>query len=418
MSGRHGPSFEPSEMPAPDPPPRPRRSSARRTLAPEGAPGPDGTSSGARGRDGRAVDGQEAPRRPRPSPRPAAQRQGARGPVGLEWLVGLMAANTVAAVGLFGDIARHVTIVGVVEEDFLAGWHLVLYGGVAGVALVLGLLALQEGPDAPGRRLPSAAGGLALLTLGGILDALWHEAFGVEAAFTALVSPPHLVVLLGLVLLMVAPIGALAREREPLDRPRSVILALSVTSLLLVISLFTGYLTPLIGGSELQAGAYVEPLVGTSFLDIDTARGLATVLWFSALTSLAVVVTRTRVAPLPGTWTVAFGVLGLAPLIATGTTALPLTLGLLALGAVTDLTSRRGRPHPVATGLAGAAMWAVVFGVIGLRGDLVWLRELWMGAITTSFLVGLAVGGAIRWVAPAPRRRPPPPGTAEAAPPA
>lgn len=316
------------------------------------------------------------------------------------WLFALMVANTIAAVGLFGDIARHVSIgIANVEQDFLSGWHLVLYGGVAGVALVLGVFAIAHGPRAPIVLLPGASGGLAALTLGGIVDAIWHELFGVEASFQALVSPPHLVIFAGLVLLVVAPVAAVAvGPHVRLDAARSLVLALSVTSLLLVISLFTGYLTPLIGGSEFQAGAYVESLVGTSYLDYDTARGLAVTLWFGTLLSLVVVLVRARTAPLAGTWTVAFGLLGLAPLIATGKVAWPITAGLVVFGILSDLGATRSRPHPLATGVAAAAMWAAMFAVIGRRGDLIWTRELWSGVIATGFLVGTATGAAIRWV--------------------
>ncbi|HEX7132098.1 MAG TPA: hypothetical protein VF228_05950, partial [Iamia sp.] len=219
------------------------------------------------------------------------------------WLLALMVANTIAAVGLFGDISRHVSLGFAVdtESDFLSSWHLVLYGGVAGVALVLGAFALAHGPRAPIVLLRSASGGLAALTLGGLVDAVWHELYGIEASFGALVSPPHLVVFAGLVLLMVAPVGVVADgPSTPLDALRSLVLALSITSLLLVISLFTGYLTPLIGGSEFQAGAYVEALVGTSYLDYDTSRGLAQTLWFGTLVSIVVVLVRARTAPVAG----------------------------------------------------------------------------------------------------------------------
>jgi hypothetical protein len=316
------------------------------------------------------------------------------------WLFALMVANTVAAVGLFGDIARHVSIEAVLDgDDFLSGWHLVLYGGVAGVAFVLGAYALVHGPRAPLALLPAASAGLATLTAGGIVDSIWHEVYGVEAAFEALVSPPHLIILAGLVLLMVAPIGAVSDgPSAPLNPLRSLVLALSVTSLLLVVSLFTGYLTPLIGGSEFQAGAYVEPLVGTSPLDYDTSRGLAVTLWFGTLVSLVVVLVRARTAPVAGTWTIAFGLLGAAPLVASGRVAFPLTAGLVVFGFLSDLVATRRRPHPLASGGATAAMWAAMFAVIGARDDLFWQHELWGGVIATGFLVGTAAGAAVRWV--------------------
>ncbi len=312
-----------------------------------------------------------------------------------------MVADTVAAVGLGGDIARHVSV-GVLEAgtaDFLSGWHLVLYGGVAGVALVLGAYAYVHGPLAPVRDLRASAGGMVILTVGGIVDALWHEVYGVEAAFEALVSPPHLVIFAGLVLLMVAPLGAVAAgPTVRLDLARSLVVALSATSLLLVVSLFTGYLTPLIGGSRFQAGAYVEPLVGTSYLDQDTARGLAVTLWFGFVAAASVTVVRARTAPIAGTWTVAFGLLAAAPLVFTGDAAVPISAGVLAYGILSDLTATVRRPHPLLTGMAVAVMWAVMFLLIDLRGTLLWNQELWGGVIATGFLVGTAVGGTVGWL--------------------
>ncbi|MGI8939625.1 MAG: hypothetical protein ACR2JF_15715 [Iamia sp.] len=352
--------------------------------------------------------GQTDPR-PEPVPAPSAVPSSTGRParLGPAWLLALMATNTITAIGLFGDIARHVSLEASLNGDaFFARWHLVLYGGVTADAVVLGLLAYVRGPSAPWAMLPAAVAGVAVLTVGGGADLLWHEAFGIEASFQALVSPPHLIIFAGLVMLMVAPVTAVAEgPRRPLDPVRSLVLALSLTSLFVVVSLFTGYLTPLIGGSELQAGSYEEPLVGTSISETDIARGLGVALWFSALVSLVVTGVRTRAAPVAGTWTLTFGLLGVAPLVATGTKTWPLTAGLVTFGLLSDLTGTRTRPHPLATGAAAAVFWSLVFAGIGGRGDLLWPRELWAGVITSSFLVGATVGAVVRWIAPPPRPR-------------
>ena len=61
----------------------------------------------------------------------------------------LIAANAVAAAGLLGDIANHVPRgSGLTGSDFLSGWHLILYGGVAAAAGVVGALAVVHGPAA------------------------------------------------------------------------------------------------------------------------------------------------------------------------------------------------------------------------------------------------------------------------------
>jgi hypothetical protein len=340
----------------------------------------------------------------------AAPAAGARPQLAVGWLVGLMVANTVAAVGLVGDIGNHVsrgsTLTG---NDFLSGWHLVLYGGVAGVAIVTGSLALVEGPTAPFRRLPAAVSGLGALAAGGLTDAWWHGVWGVERSFDALVSPPHLMIFAGLLLLMIAPIGAVAGDREAwLDWGRSAVVGASVLSLLAVISVFTLYVSPLVAGTDIGDAAFREPLPGTSPSDEVTARALAGVLWFSALVTLVVLVAQARGRPRPGTWTVTFTVLGLGPVIVNGDRAIPLTIGLLAFGVVADAGGWRGRPHPLVSGAAVAAMWAAYFTALSWRDELIWGRELWAGVIGTGLLAGTAVAGGVWWLteSSSPHRRP------------
>ena len=339
----------------------------------------------------------------------------------VRWLVALIAANTVAATGLLGDIANHVSRgSGLTGSDFLSGWHLVLYGGVAAAALVIGALAVVEGPLAPYRLLPAAVAGLVVLCIGGATDAWWHRAWGVEASFDALVSPPHLLILAGLVLLTIAPIGAVATEPGALlDWGRSAVVGASVLSLLTVVSLFTVYVSPLAAGTDLGGAdlgstevtdlsatdlaattgmVFEEPLLGTSTGDQETARGLASALWFSALVTLVVLVAQARGRTRPGTWTITFGILGLGPVIVNDANTVALTVGLLAFGVGADIVTLRVRPHPVAFGAAAALMWAAYFATLSSRGDLIWDRELWSGVIATGLLAGSAAAGGVRWL--------------------
>jgi hypothetical protein len=340
------------------------------------------------------------------------------------WLVALIAANTVASTGLLGEIANHVSRgSGLTGSDFLSGWHLVLYGGVAAAALVIGALGVVEGPAAPYRLLPAAVAGLVVLCMGGATDAWWHRAWGVEASFDALVSPPHLLILTGLVLLTIAAIGAVAAEPGALlDWGRSAVVGASVLSLLTVVSLFTAYLSPLAAGTDLGGTdlsdvtsgevtdlsatdlaattgmVFEEPLLGTSTGDQETARGLASALWFSALVTLVVLVAQARGRTRPGTWTITFGILGLGPVIVNDTNTVPLTIGLLAFGVGADIVTLRARPHPLAFGAAVALMWAAYFATLSSRGDLIWDRELWAGVIATGLLAGAAAAGVVRWL--------------------
>ena len=363
---------------------------------------------------------------------PAPTAVGSR--LAVAWLIALIGANAVAATGLLGDIANHVSRgSGLTGSDFLSGWHLILYGGVAAAAGVIGALAVVHGPAAPYRFLPAAVAGLVALCIGGVTDAWWHRVWGVEASFDALVSPPHLAILAGLVLLTIAPIGAVAAgPGTALDWARSGVLGASVLSLLVVVSLFTAYASPLAAGTDLggeisNAGltdlsatdlaattgmVFEEPLLGSSTGDQEIARGLATALWFSSLITLVVLVAQARGRARPGTWAVTFGILGLAPVIVNGTDMVPLTVGLVAFGVGADIVTMWARPHPLGFGAATALMWAAYFVALSSQGDLTWNRQLWGGVIATGMLAGSAAAGAVRWLtgarlAAVPRSEPP-----------
>jgi hypothetical protein len=191
-----------------------------------------------------------------------------------------------------------------------------------------------------------------------------------------------------------------------------------VLSLLVVVSLFTGYASPLAAGTDLggevsntvptdlgatDLGAttgmvFEEPLLGTATGDQETARGLATALWFSALITLVVLVAQARGRARPGTWAVTFGSLGLAPVIVNGADRVPLTVGLVAFGVGVDIGTVWARPHPLAFGAAAALMWAAYFVALSSQGDLTWNRQLWGGVIATGLLAGSGAAGAVRWL--------------------
>ena len=79
----------------------------------------------------------------------------------------------------------------------------------------------------------------------------------------------------------------------------SIVALVSVVTTVLVIALFTGFLSPLASGMSLQAG-YVEPLVGESLQDYDQVRGLGIAVWTTAVLVAAFTVVLVRFRPVPG----------------------------------------------------------------------------------------------------------------------
>ncbi|MEO6987155.1 MAG: hypothetical protein ABI239_00730, partial [Aquihabitans sp.] len=317
----------------------------------------------------------------------------------------------VTTVGLAGDIARHLQNPGSLENDFLSGWHLVLYGGVASVGAFIGLGAIRRGPSYVGA-VGSGAIGFVMLAMGGVADATWHEIFGAEAAVEALVSPPHLLVFAGLAFLLTAPVVVLwQRPGFRFGLVPSVAVVASVVSAVLVTSLFTGYLSPLSGGLSLQAG-YVEPLVGESIEDYDTVRGLGIVVWTSAVLAAAFSVTLMRFRLVPGVVFAGFLVLAVPPLVvAEGSATRPLTVGFVVAGLVLEVVTRLlARPVLgrfgvcVAVAAMASSLWAATFLSLSLDGRLGWEEALWGGAIVLSGLIAAAVAGLVGLSVPRPSR--------------
>ncbi|HET8568523.1 MAG TPA: hypothetical protein VFM93_05995 [Candidatus Limnocylindria bacterium] len=130
-------------------------------------------------------------------------------------------ANAVLALaftfGLMVDLWAH-NNVRPLFETFFTVWHAVLYGsfGIAAafLAIVAGRAVAGGAPLA--RALPAGYGlsgiGAAVFAAGGVLDLTWHTLVGIEAGVDAIVSPSHLVLATGGVLLVSGPLRS---SRDP-----------------------------------------------------------------------------------------------------------------------------------------------------------------------------------------------------------
>ena len=316
-------------------------------------------------------------------------------------LAALIVCTLVTTIGLAGDIARHLQHPNSLNGDFLSGWHLVLYGGVASVGIWIALGAARRGPGFVGS-VPTTTVGFLTLAVGGACDAAWHKVFGTEAAVEALVSPPHLVVFSGLMCLLTSPLVLLWRRPvRRLGLVPSIAALVSVVSALLVTSLFTGFLSPLAGGLSLQAG-YVEPLVGESLVDYDQVRGLGIAVWTVAILVAGFTVLLTRFRITPGLCVVGIALLGVPGLYLADRSIYPMVWGFVGAGVVVELCVAAmarptlGRAAASLTGaLTGASLWATTFFFLHLDHRLGWKEALGGGTVTLSALVGAAVAALV-----------------------
>jgi hypothetical protein len=322
-------------------------------------------------------------------------------------LLVLIACNILTTVGLSGDIARHLQNPQDLQGDFLSGWHLVLYGGVTSVAIWLGVGALRRGPA-----FVTSAGvttiGFLILAFGGVFDSLWHNQFGTEANVEALVSPPHLTVFAGLTFLLTSPIVILwRRPARRLGVLASFVALSSIVTTILVISLFTGFLSPLASGMSLSDG-YVEPMIGESINDYDQVRGLGIAVWTVAVLVAAFTVILVRFRPFPGMVAVSVFLCGAPAILLTESDVIrPLVVGYAMAGLVAEgLMELLGKPTLGRFGAAvtgagiGSMLWAATFAILSNEDRMGWSTALWSGTILLCGMVGATVASLVALPAP------------------
>jgi hypothetical protein len=148
-----------------------------------------------------------------------------------------------------------------VLETFFTPWHGVLYSGMLASLAVLafvwirnvrqGLAWLEGLPRGYGLSLVGAL----LFGVGGLSDLVWHEMFGIEDGVDALLSPTHLVLAFGGILIVSGPLRSMwVRPDEPQRLMQYLLVALSLTFLLSVFTFFTQFAHPVTQPLAAQGG--------------------------------------------------------------------------------------------------------------------------------------------------------------------
>ena len=300
--------------------------------------------------------------------------------------------------GLFLDGWAHVNQPGL--ETFLSPWHGVFYLGFVVSTVVLARLVVrhQRGRFDPAL-IPAGYGlglvGAVLFVAGGVADGAWHTMFGVEVGVAALLSPSHLLLLTGGLLMVTSP--ARSAWSSPDLPARSSFKALfpalwATTLTTAVVLFFFQYLSAFVTRTpSTPEGPGPEGLM-------ITIVGVASVL----VTNLIVVA---PVLLLARRWRLPFGTVTLlAGAGAVGLTSLrefvlgALVPAMVAGGLAADLVVGRLRPGPDRPGAfraAGALVPVVLWGawmvVYALAYGIAWPPELWAGILGMASLGGLGL---------------------------
>jgi len=284
-------------------------------------------------------------------------------------------------------------------ESFLTPWHGVFYAGFAASGWWLAAMSRRRAPrrvDWSLRFLPPGYGGarlgIALFAVGGVGDAAWHTAFGVERGVDALLSPTHLVLFAGLVLILTAPLRA-ARVGPP---PNSWLLVGSLTSATALIGFFVNFAW----GLGIAALARVPYDSVTEAGETQVIAGVASMLVTTAvLFGAARLLLRARTVP-AGAFTVLFGVVAGLVSVAFDEDfegVIAAVLAGAALDALLHLVhpSPRRRSVPVIFGVVAAGMWLLYLGLLAGLDGIEWQPEIWLGSSLLSALTAYAIAASI-----------------------
>lgn len=134
-----------------------------------------------------------------------------------------------------------------VVETFFTPWHAILYSGYLACAVWIFILTFQNKSKAhygnwieavpAGYKLGVA--GVIIFFIGGIGDMIWHTVFGIEKNIAALLSPTHLILLTGGLLILTSPYRALcAFEKDETPTFRQLLPALTSVALTFAVMAF------------------------------------------------------------------------------------------------------------------------------------------------------------------------------------
>lgn len=307
-----------------------------------------------------------------------------------DWWMTLCSSWMVVGLYLDGWAHRHLHDL----DTFFTPWHGVLYSGFLACAALLTWRRLRTPASGPSRSgtLPRGYGlsflGVVIFTLGGLGDLVWHELLGVEADLDALLSPTHLTLAVGGVLIISGPFRAeWLRQPSTLRFTRGVPMLVSLTLVVSVFAFFTQFAHPFV--HVWSAG----PPPDRPFMP--QALGIASILLQTALMTGALLLLVRR-------WVLPFGSLSLVMVLNAALVGglenhldfawLGLGSGLIADTLVWALKPSVSRPAAfrVFSTLVPAAFYAFYFAALAVAAGVWWAVPMWAGSI--------ALAGAMGWM--------------------
>lgn len=295
-------------------------------------------------------------------------------------------------------------------ESFFTPWHGVFYTGFLFGTAWLARMVIVRRPHTSSLRAAIPDGyqlavvGLIAFAIGGVGDGFWHTIFGVETGIDALLSPTHLLLLVGMLAGATGPVRSAWRDRA------SPVRMTSVRDFLPVI-LSTAVTTTGIAFFFLYANGFSNWQLEFDYTpnndDVLISSGIFSTLASTIILIAPIVLLLRRWKTPFGTFTIVLGIVGVfmagldafdywwqiaAPVA--GGVAADSIIGWRRLDAEPEpgamVAELRNRARAVGVGVP-LVMWSVSTVAINWFWDVNWPPELWVGQIIMAALAGLGL---------------------------
>lgn len=320
------------------------------------------------------------------------------GNIRFDWVMIVFSSWLVGGLYLDGWAHHHITTL----DTFFTPWHAVFYSGFLVTAIVLvGALIRNHTKGHPWRRALPAGYELSLLgvpvfAIGGVGDMIWHMLFGIEVDVEALLSPTHLLLATGIMLIVSGPLRATWRRPDAESAQHRVSQFPMLVSLALTLSLFSFFTLFAHPFGEPLAAPQGYPLTESSATSIilNQSLGVAGILLQTGLLMGMVLPTVQRWTLRPGALTLVFTLN--AALLVTIHDRYTLILVAFLAGIVADLLV--GLLKPSTTRIAALRLFAFFvptvlylfyFLTLILTSGISWSIHLWLGSTLLAGIAGL-----------------------------
>ena len=289
-------------------------------------------------------------------------------------------------------------------ESFFSPWHGVLYSGFLAATLWSGWIAWRR--RVPKRSLLETMPPGHLVTLvgfgvfgaGAVGDLIWHEIFGIEANVEALLSPTHLLLLVGGGIALSAPLRRMMRSSATVVSAGEFRPALLSLALLTAVgAFFFGYLSPfgtaVVGLPNATTHTHnlsqITPAIGA---ELRENWALGSIFVTTLVFVVPALFVRRRWKTAPGTFVFLYTFLLLLQIGLDEFKQWPLLAIGFIVGGLVDALIQREAPAWLLGALVPITTWATYFLVFELQNGVGWSPELWAGVTLMAGLIGGVIG--------------------------